>query len=100
MDDNSLLVTLTKADLKQLIKDAISEVTQTDESKTQAEELLSPAQAIKIFNPSISKVSLHRWTKDGLIPVHRIRGRVYYKRSEVIAAALTVKKYDRDKLPA
>lgn len=100
MSENSLLVTLTIADLKQLIKDAISEVKQEEKGPEQTEELLSPAQAVKIFNPAISKVSLHRWTKEGLIPVHRIRGRVWYKRSEVIAAALTIKKYGRDKLPA
>ncbi len=95
-----MLVTLTKADLKQLIKDAISEAKQEEKSPQQTEELLSPAQAVKVFNPPISKVSLHRWTKEGLIPVHRIGGRIWYKRSEVIAASLTIKKYGRDKIPA
>lgn len=98
MSDNSMLVTLTKADLKELIKDAISEA--TNQQPQPEEELLSPKQAVKIFNPAISLITLHRWTKDGLIPRCRVRGRLWYKRSEIIAAAQTLKKYDHNKLPA
>lgn len=64
------------------------------------EKLLSATEACKIFNPVISKVTLHRWTKDGLIPTHRVGGRIYYKHSEVIEAAKAVKKYDRNKTAA
>jgi hypothetical protein len=61
------------------------------------ERFLSPAETCKIFQPHISKVTLHQWTKDGLIQSHRMGGRKYYLLSEVIAAAKSIKKYDRDK---
>lgn len=92
-----MLVTLTKADLKQLIKDAVAEA--TNQKPQQEEELLSAKQAVKVFNPAISLITLHRWTKDGLIPRCRVRGRLWYKRSEIIAAAETLTKYDRNKQP-
>jgi hypothetical protein len=66
------------------------------EDKFQA-MLLSPAEACKLFNPKISKVTLHEWTKKGLIPSHRIGGRVFYKVSELIESARPIKKYDRNK---
>lgn len=93
-----MLVSLTKGELLKIIKEAIAD-TKEEKQKPQ-EELLSPAQAVKVFNPAISKVSLHRYAKAGLVPQHRIGGRVWYKRSEVITAALTIKKYGRDNLPA
>lgn len=97
MSDNNMLVTLTKAELKQLIKDAVAEA--TNYGPPQEEELLSTKQAAKVFNPAISVITLHRWTKAGLIPRCRVRGRLWYKRSEIIAAAQTMTKYDRNKLP-
>jgi hypothetical protein len=80
-------------EVKNIVETAISNRTQNDNS----EKLLSAAEACKLFQPSISKVTLHRWTKEGLIPVHRMRGRIYYKQSEVIAAAQAITKYSRNK---
>lgn len=97
MSDNSLLVTLTIGDLKQLIKEAIAELNNQDQ-QPQSDEFLSIAAAVKLFNPAISKVTLHRWKKEGVIPAYRMGGRIYYKRSEVMAAAQNVRKYDRNRL--
>lgn len=57
------------------------------------EKLLSPADACKLFQPPITKPTLNSWTKQGLIPDHRIGGRVYYKQSDIIASLATLKKY-------
>jgi hypothetical protein len=80
-------------EVKNIVETAINKRNQTDN----AEKLLSAAEACKLFQPGISKVTLHRWTKEGLIPVHRMRGRIYYKQSEVIAASQTITKYNRNK---
>jgi hypothetical protein len=58
-----------------------------------AERLLSPDAATKLFQPVVSKQTLHKWTKLGLIPSYRIGGRVFYKESEVIQSAKSLKIY-------
>lgn len=60
------------------------------------EQLMSPDQTRKMFSPAVSKVTLIKWTKTGKLTAHRIGGRVYYKRSEILEALLTLKKYGRD----
>ena len=61
--------------------------------KLQDERLISPAETCKLFNPPISKVTLTAWTKQGYLQDHRIGGRIYYKQTEVIESAKTLKKY-------
>lgn len=58
-------------------------------------QLLSPAEACKLFSPKISKVTLARWTKDGEIPVQRIGGRLWYKHSDLIEAGTRLKRYQQ-----
>lgn len=58
-----------------------------------SEKLLSPAEACKLFNPLISKVTLTKWTSDGLIPMQKIGGRVFYKFTDVIEAGTKLVKY-------
>lgn len=59
------------------------------------ERMLSPAETCKLFQPAISKVTLHNWTKEGRLRDYRIGGRVFYKYSEVISSLTTLKKYKR-----
>lgn len=58
-----------------------------------SEKLLSGAEACKLFNPTISVKTLTKWAKDGLIPEHRIGGRIYYRYTEVIESAKALKKF-------
>lgn len=58
-----------------------------------SEKLLSPAQACKLFEPAISKVTLTSWTSQGFIPMQKIGGRVYYKFTDIIEAGSKLKKY-------
>lgn len=46
------------------------------------EDLLSIEDIQKIFN--VSKVTVHKWKKKGLIPFYKMNRKVYFKKSEVI----------------
>jgi len=61
-------------------------------------QLLSPAEACKMFQPAITKLTLSKWAKDGLIPEHRIGGRIFYKRGELLESVKTLKKYKATRL--
>lgn len=88
---SSIPLELIEAKISQLINSAILNKQQADLK----EKLLSPAETCKLFQPSISKVTLHKWTKEGRIQEHRMGGRVYYKYSEVIQSLQTLKKMRR-----
>jgi len=57
------------------------------------EILLSSNECRALFSPAISKSTLYRWTKSGLISKQRIAGKVGYKKSEIEAATKTLKTY-------
>jgi hypothetical protein len=48
---------------------------------TNEDELLKIEDAVKLFR--VSKVTLHKWRKKGLLPYHRISSRIYFKKSEL-----------------
>lgn len=74
--------------IKPLIVEAIREVLQEKEEK-----LLSLAEVCKKFEPAISKTTLASWTRQGFLTEYRIGGRVYYKMSEVLNNAKSLKRY-------
>ncbi|MEO6546559.1 MAG: hypothetical protein ABIN94_01115 [Ferruginibacter sp.] len=78
-----LMIPVMEASIKEAIKQQVDE------------RLISPAQACKLFDPSISIVTLNKWSKDSRIPVQRIGGRVYYKTSDVMKAAKSIVKYKK-----
>ena len=59
----------------------------------QEEKLISPAEACKIFKPTITKATLALWSEKGWLQEHRIGGRVFYLQSEILASALKLGKY-------
>lgn len=63
--------------------------------KQDNEKLLSGEEARKLFSPMISKPTLIRWTAGGHLKAYRIGGRVFYRQSEVLQSATTLKKYDQ-----
>lgn len=97
MSEQMVLIPVTLDTLKNILQEVVDNSLQKQTQQTIEAGLLSPAETCKIFNPAISKVTLHSWTKDGLIPVHRIGGRIFYKHAEVIEAAKRIKKFDRNK---
>jgi hypothetical protein len=70
------------------------EISKKEDDKLR-ERLLSPAETRLIFNPPISKVTLHHWAKQGKVKPHRIGGRVFYKYSELMDSLVHLKKYGR-----
>lgn len=98
--EQMVLIPVPLEALRTMFQEIVDTSLQKQVKKEIQSELLSPAQTCKIFNPAISKVTLNAWTKDGLIPVHRIGGRIFYKYDEVIEAAQRIKKFDRNKQTA
>lgn len=95
--NDTLIVTLTINQLKRIVIDAFKDVIEGKDKGEIREALLSPEEARKVWQPAISKVTLHRWTKAGLIPVHRIGGRIYYKHSELISAVKGIHLHEHNK---
>lgn len=80
-----------KSELQQIVR---AEMISTKKSDLE-EKLLSPAEVCKLPQPSISRVTLDKWTKDGKLKEHRIGARIYYKYSDVMESLQTIKKYRR-----
>lgn len=86
----SSIVVLEESELRKLVKESMAEVLHSGQSRSSenglnsAEEpLLSRQQMAAELN--ISLVTLTDWMKKGL-PYLRLNGRVYFRRSEVIAS--------------
>ena len=66
------------------IKDALSVKTQEKTREPISEDLLSIEDIMQLFN--VSKVTVHKWKKKGLIPFYKMNRKVYFKKSEVISS--------------
>ena len=73
-------------ELKEIIQDCISnsllKESQTINKEEKEEELLTIDSIQKLFR--VSKVTIHKWKKKGLIPYYKLNRRLYFKKSEVI----------------
>lgn len=49
-----------------------------------SEELLNDQQAAELLG--VKRKTVHVWKQKGILPSHRLGGRVFYKRGEVLAA--------------
>jgi len=97
MKNNFVLSPISLTDFETLIKNCVSSVlqSQTPEPPPQDDELLTTAEATKLLR--VSKVTIHKWRKEGRIKFHRINTRIRFKRSELMEALQTSKKYGRGK---
>ena len=91
-----ILSPLSLDQLAKSIRDIVKSEIEANAMRDLSDKLMSPAETCKIFQPKISKVTLHSWTKAGRLQDHRIGGRVYYRYSEVLDAVKSLKKYKRD----
>jgi len=77
----------TEHDFKSWIREAVKECLDTavvkpaDATSSKEEPLISRKEVARYLG--ISLVTLNDWTKKGL-PVHKVNGRVYFQRSEVL----------------
>lgn len=90
-----ILTTVPLAELLSGMRQIVKDELQSKQRHELEEKLLSPAEAVKLFQPKISTVTLSAWTKAGHLKSYRIGGRVYYKLSEVLSSLTTLKRYKR-----
>ncbi len=93
--NTATIINLSPADLFSQIRDIVKQEVIASTSEQLKEQLLSPEKTRALFNPAITRQTLARWTKDGLLQAHYIGGRVYYKYSEVIESVMTLKRYNK-----
>jgi len=67
--------------LKKVLNDYVIENKQQETAK---DELLSIEDVQNIFN--VSKMTIHKWKKKGLIPYYKMNRKLYFKRSEIFAS--------------
>lgn len=91
--NEQLIVTLKVAELKSIIDESVTNAISKAPLKVEEETLLKRKEVAKIFG--ISLVTLSQWIRDGRIPCHRINTRIFFKRTEVMEALNSVKKYNR-----
>ncbi len=75
--------------LRAIIREEIK-AERTAEAK---DTFISSCEARKMFYPVLSKSTLYRWSKAGLINKKRIGGKVVFLKSEIEAAAKTLRLY-------
>ncbi len=80
-----LFTNYEKEDISSLIKKCLVEVLNDyafEKNRDHAEEeILSIEDVQKIFN--VSKVTIHKWKKKGLLPYYKMNRKVYFKKSEI-----------------
>ena len=91
MDKAIFIKPITKEELLEEIRKIIKEELTLVANK-EDERLLSPSEACNLFVPQISKVTFFAWRNKGYFETVRIGGKVYVKRSNILAALKTVKK--------
>jgi len=70
--------------ISECIKDALTLEMQVKTPEPIPEDLLSIEDIQKVFR--VSKVTVHKWKKKGLLPFYKMNRKVYFKKSEVIDA--------------
>lgn len=90
-----MLLSIPANDLRQLISECVNDCLQKAATAQTEEKMLSPKQALKLFNPAPSIATLAAWEKRGLLKKYYLGGRTFFKQSEIIEAAKQLKKYKR-----
>lgn len=81
--------------LSEIISEKVSQAIEDKAQKSNEEKLLSAKEVCELFQPNISRVTLHTWTKEGKLQPRYIGTRVYYLKSEIMEAVKVIKKYGR-----
>jgi hypothetical protein len=84
--NGTFFTSLSIEELSELIKNCISGLiasqSKIDNQAPPPDDLLSIEDIQKIFK--VSKVTVHKWKKKGLLPFYKMNRKVYFKKSEVI----------------
>jgi hypothetical protein len=87
-------------DLASTIEGIVNKAINQKQENDLAERLLSPEETCKLFNPQISKVTLHNWERQGRLKKYRMGGRVFYKYSEILAGMESLIRYKKPQVAA
>ena len=83
---SAIFTSLNVEELTDIIRKCLSEMAINGNRETvnvaPSDDLLNIEDIQKIFN--VSKVTVHKWKKKGLIPFYKMNRKVYFKKSEVI----------------
>jgi len=79
------IIPIEMKEFKNLLREAVREEIQEVLDAQQYEPFIKTEEACQLLG--VTKVTLLAWRKQGLIPCHKINSRVFYKRSELLAAA-------------
>jgi predicted DNA-binding transcriptional regulator AlpA len=90
--DKVTLISITVDELKELIREAVREELSAREQKPD-EKMLSINEVCKMFHPSVTRATVHNWSKRGLLKKYYIGRSVRFKYSEIMEAAKHLKKY-------
>ncbi len=93
MENKLIFTQVPLEELKDIISNCVRDELNRSSEKSSApdNELLKIEDAVKIFK--VSKVTLFKWRKQGILPFHRISSRIYFKRHEVLDALKKSGKY-------
>jgi excisionase family DNA binding protein len=96
--ETRFFTTVTETELREIIKQQVEEVIKTTSTPQPVNnELLTRKQVADLLG--ISLVTLHDWTKRGIVPALRIGTRIRFKQVDVMAALQEIEtiKYRRKK---
>jgi excisionase family DNA binding protein len=81
-----LILSVSKEELKAMIQEAVLALSSVPPaSKPEIDtQLLKIEQVCELLK--VSKVTIHKWKRLGIIPFHRISNRIFFKKEEVLQA--------------
>ena len=86
----TILISLEQDELRRIITEAAKTALQEHNSVRRQDQFPDSNVLLKIHEVakllSVSKVTIHDWKRKGIIPFHRMGGRVFFKKQEVIQA--------------
>ncbi|MCH8904207.1 MAG: helix-turn-helix domain-containing protein [Bacteroidetes bacterium] len=85
--ENLILTTVSLENFKSIVKESVkAEFDNVNLSPPNQEEdnLLKIEEVQDLL--SVSKVTIHKWKKKGILPYYKLNRRLYFKKSEILAA--------------
>lgn len=93
--DNLIFIPVSLTTLLNEIQAIVEAAIKADKSNQFEEKLISPAEACKMFQPTISKPTLTAWARSGHLHSKKIGGRVFYNKGQILEAGKTLQRYKK-----
>ena len=97
MESTIILTQISKEQLIDILSSCVREELKKHNSTSEnsTEELLKIEDAVKLLR--VSKVTLYKWRKKGILPYYRISSRIYFKKHELLETIKKAPKFQRIK---